>query len=251
VVDRQTRLVQTPSAFVLGPLDDLALRTAAALARPGDQITVLSAGPPAAESFAQTLAQKPVQRVVLVSHPVLAGVDYYGTARVLAAALERIGFDLVLAGDYSPDDERGAVGPATAALLDLPHLTGVERVERVATTTSDERLPQRGAILADRRAGVLAQRARVSLPAVITLTSSGPATREPNGDATGHDAAVTGEPRVELLDLAELGLAPNDLAGRGQPLTYAPTRRAPRRGGAEVLPDAEALLARLRTDGLL
>lgn len=58
-------------------------------------------------------------------------LDYLGIARVLAEAVRGAGPRLVLCGDQSESHRRGAVGPAVAELLGLPHLSGVQAVDVV------------------------------------------------------------------------------------------------------------------------
>lgn len=60
---------------------------------------------------------------VLVSDPELAGSCTLGTIRVLAAALRRLEFDLVLAGADTADGATGVVGAGVAAMLGLPYLS--------------------------------------------------------------------------------------------------------------------------------
>src|SRR5581483_9414943 len=49
--------------------------------------------------------------------------------RALAAAIRRIGFDLILCGKYATDAETAQVPPMLAELLDLPQVTGVTQIE--------------------------------------------------------------------------------------------------------------------------
>jgi electron transfer flavoprotein alpha subunit len=54
-----------------------------------------------------------------------AGADTLATARALALACQREGYDLILCGRHSTDAETGQVGPEIAELLDIPQVTGV------------------------------------------------------------------------------------------------------------------------------
>ena len=60
---------------------------------------------------------------VLVTDPALAGADEWATARVLAAALDKLAPDVALMGMAS-DDARGSLVPgAVAAMRDVPLLS--------------------------------------------------------------------------------------------------------------------------------
>lgn len=83
---------------------------------------------------------------VLVTDPVLAGSCAVGTTRVLAAALRKLEFDLVLAGVDSSDGGGGIVSAGVAALLGLPYLSYASailpegdrvRVHRISPTGYD------------------------------------------------------------------------------------------------------------------
>ena len=59
----------------------------------------------------------------------IAGTDAIGTSLVLAKAIEKIGFDLVLCGMASTDGTMGVVPAMLAERLGLPQVTLASRVE--------------------------------------------------------------------------------------------------------------------------
>lgn len=89
----------------------------------GGEVVVLCMGPASAsESIRRALAMG-ADRAVHVSDPALGGSDAIGTARVLAAALKKIGYDLVLFGSAAADAYGGVVPAAVAELLGAPLLS--------------------------------------------------------------------------------------------------------------------------------
>jgi electron transfer flavoprotein beta subunit len=68
-------------------------------------------------------------KAILVSDPVLAGSDALGTAKVLAAAIARLGPDLVLAGTESTDGYVGTTPVQVAELLGWPSVSFAKHVE--------------------------------------------------------------------------------------------------------------------------
>ena len=69
-------------------------------------------------------------KAVLVSDPELPGSDALTTAKVLAAAVERLGgADLIIAGTESTDGYTGTVPEQIAELLGLPSVTFAKHVE--------------------------------------------------------------------------------------------------------------------------
>lgn len=84
----------------------------------------------AAESLRTALAMG-ADRGIHVSDAAIDPRDELGWARVAAAAIRRdqTGFDLVLIGKQTIDNDAGESGPALAELLDLPHLGAVGFLE--------------------------------------------------------------------------------------------------------------------------
>ena len=88
----------------------------------GGEVVVLTMGPPSArEALVYCLALGADRGIHLVDRA-FAGADTLATARVLARALTREGYDLVLCGRASVDAETAQVGPEVAELLDLPQV---------------------------------------------------------------------------------------------------------------------------------
>jgi electron transfer flavoprotein beta subunit len=65
----------------------------------------------------------------LVDDPSLAGSDSLGTARVLAAVIEDLDYDIILCGKQGVDDDYGLVGSSLAGLLGIPQITIVIKLE--------------------------------------------------------------------------------------------------------------------------
>ena len=82
----------------------------------------------APETMRKALAMG-AHRGVLVTDPALAGSCVLSTMRVLAAALQTLEFDLVLAGVDTSDGQAGVVPAGVAALLGLPYLSYAARIE--------------------------------------------------------------------------------------------------------------------------
>ena len=142
------RLDRAATEAVVNPLDEYAIEQALRLKEAGsvDEIVYLSMGPePAAEALRRALAMGG-DSGVLVTDPALTGADEWVTARVLAAALDRLAPEVSLMGMAS-DDARGSLVPgAVAAIRGLPLLSygselrlegAVARVRRLNATGFD------------------------------------------------------------------------------------------------------------------
>ena len=103
------------------PADESALEWALqAKSALGGSVTALSMGPKRAESTLREALARGADRAVLLSDPRFAGADSLVTARCLAAAVGKLGADLIVCGRRAADGETGQVGPMLAALLDIP-----------------------------------------------------------------------------------------------------------------------------------
>ena len=128
--DPETRRLKREGVpLQLNPFDRRAVLEATRLRQElGGSITVLSMGPPQTADALRECLSLGIDRAIHLCDRAFAGADTLATARALARALERIGFDLVLAGRFTIDSETGQVGPEVAALLDVPLLGGVRRL---------------------------------------------------------------------------------------------------------------------------
>jgi electron transfer flavoprotein beta subunit len=124
------RLDRAASPAVINGNDEYTLEAALQLIDAhGGEVTLLAMAPASgAETLRKGLAMG-AARGVLVTDPALAGSDVWSTARVLAAALKEMEFDLVLAGFDTSDGVGGVVGAAVATLLKLPYLSSAAKIE--------------------------------------------------------------------------------------------------------------------------
>lgn len=209
-LDPETRrLVRDGVPALINPFDRRAVLEATRLRTEAGagSITVLSMGPPQAEAALRECLGLGVDRAVLLCDAGFAGADTLATARALADAIRKIGFDLVLAGRYSIDSETGQVGPEIAALLEVPLLSGVRRLAIEAP--SDE---SRGVSVECEGDDGYSEIA-AALPAVVTCTDRWKS-RIPR--VLPDDAAAASD-RLEIWGVADLGGAPERYGSSGSP----------------------------------
>jgi electron transfer flavoprotein beta subunit len=118
------RLDRAAAEAIVNPLDEYAIEQALRLKEAGkvEEVVYLSMGPEgAAEAVRRALAMGG-DSGVLVTDDALTGADEWVTARVLAAALDKLAPDVSLMGMAS-DDARGSLVPgAVAAIRGVPLL---------------------------------------------------------------------------------------------------------------------------------
>jgi electron transfer flavoprotein alpha subunit len=109
----------------------------------GGEVTVATMGPPQARDALLEALLMGADRAIHIQDNRLAGSDTLITARVLAAAARKIGFDVIFCGQHSTDSETGQVPPELAEILGIPVATSVFRLEYLdgrvrATCETDE-----------------------------------------------------------------------------------------------------------------
>ncbi len=109
----------------LSELDEYAAEQALRVVESGSgwELTYLSMGPAGAAEALRKALSMGGDAAVHVSDEALHGSDAFGTSLVLAAAVERIGFDLVVTGMASTDAGMGVVPALVAERLGVPAVT--------------------------------------------------------------------------------------------------------------------------------
>ena len=203
--------------------DEYALEAALKLvaAAPEGDVTVLSMAPASAPETLRKALAMGANRGVLVTDPGLVGSDAVSTARVLAAALRELEFDLVLAGVDTSDGVGGTVPSAVAVHLGLPFLSYAARIEPDgAGTVRVRRISPTGYDLLE-----------AATPALISCTQVLGEPRYPT--LKGIMAARSKE--IVSRSLADLGVDPSTVGAGASTTTVLGTRTPPTRGATQVV----------------
>lgn len=119
--------------LVINPWDEYAVEAALqqAEAHNGDVSAISIGGENAKEALKHALAMG-CNEAILISDPALAKADSQATARVLAAAIQKIGeVDLAFLGRQAIDSDTGLTAAQTARVLGWPALTLVSSIDAV------------------------------------------------------------------------------------------------------------------------
>jgi len=124
------RLARAATPAVVNANDEYALEAALKLTEThgGEVVLVTMAGSAAPETLRKALAMGATSGV-LVTDDALGGSDAGSTARVLAAAVKDLEYDLLLAGADTSDGGAGVVPAGVATLLGLPYLSYAAKIE--------------------------------------------------------------------------------------------------------------------------
>jgi len=212
-------LVREGVEGALDPGDEYAIEAALRLIEAhGGDVSLVSMGPEVAAAGLRKGFSMGASAGVLVSDPALRGADVLATAKVLAAAVARSPFDLVLTGVESTDGYTGTLPMAVAELLGVPSATFARKIE-----------VEDGALRVERQTEAGYDVVTCPLPAVATVTGSG---AEPRYPTLKGIMAAKSKP-LEQLSLVDLGLSGADVAPT-QSVTAV--SEAPEKSAGTVLP---------------
>jgi electron transfer flavoprotein beta subunit len=180
--------------LVINPWDESAVEAALQQAKdPGGTVTVISMGKSdETEALKHALAMG-CNEAVLVSDPVLAGSDNVAVARVLAAAIQKVGdAGLVFFGKQAVDSDTGTLSSQVSRVLGWPALTLVSAISELSADK----------IKADRAIEEGRQVVESKLPAVVSVVKDYGEPRYPS--FMGIRKAARAE--IPVWDLGELGI---------------------------------------------
>lgn len=134
-IDPMTKALKREGAeSMINPYDMHALEEALRTReRFGGSITVITMGPPQAETALREALGYGVDDAILLSDMAFAGADTLATSYALAMAINKLGrFDIVFCGKQTMDGDTGQVGPGLAEMLGIPCLTNVSAVNKLS-----------------------------------------------------------------------------------------------------------------------
>lgn len=154
-------LIREGVKSIINPFDMYAIEEAVRLKeRFGGRVTVLTMGPPQADSALREALSMGADEGILVCDRAFAGSDTWATSYTLSAAIKKIGaFDLIICGKQASDGDTAQVGPGISAHLNVPQVTYVKKIEEVKDKLARvERMTEEGFEIIE-----------VPLPALITV----------------------------------------------------------------------------------
>lgn len=186
------------------------------------EVTLVSMVPNGEVSGLRTALAMGAAKAVLVTDDALAGAGALDTAKVLAAAIGRNDFDLVLAATESSDGYTGTVPEQVAALLGLPSVTFAKEVRVDDGTLRVQRQTEEGY-----------EDVECPLPALVTVTAG---VVEPRYPSFKGIMAAKSKP-VDQVTLSDLGIDAATVGAAGSGQAILAVDRAEERQAGEVVED--------------
>ena len=212
---------------ILSELDEYAVEEALTLAEaiPDTTVTALTVGPEQATDALRKALQMGATDATHVVDDALHGSDALATSLVLAKALERLGYDLILTGMASTDGGMSVVPAMLAERLGIPQVTfagsltvdgSVVRIEREGDTSTEV--------------------VEASLPALVSVTDQ---INDPRYPSFKGIMAAKKKP-VQTWSLADLGVEPGDVGlAAAWSAVDTVTARPPREAGQIVTDEGD------------
>jgi electron transfer flavoprotein beta subunit len=189
--------------------------------RVGGSVTVASIGSPEAEEVVRREMAMGAHQGLLLTDPAFEGSDGRGMAAVLAAAVRKGKYDLVLTGAQA-DDGAAQVGGMVAALLDWPYASLVNLIE----------VKEGGMLRIGREIeGGNQEISEIQMPCVLSIQTGINEPRYVGIRGIRKVASV----EIPVMKAADLGLTAADLGRAGARVKRADYFVPPAVAGAEIL----------------
>lgn len=183
------------------------------------KVTVITMGPPQAESALREAISMGADDAVLLSDRAFAGADTWATAFTISKAIAKIGADIIICGKQAIDGDTAQVGPEMAEFLDIPHIAYVRKIEDIKPDSIKvQRMMDEGYDIVES-----------SLPVLLTVVKELNQPRLPS--LKGKMAAKKAE--IKKLGHKELEIDEKDTGLKGSPTQvkniFAPEARSERK----------------------
>lgn len=186
------------------------------------EVVVITMGPAGANDVLRKSLAMGADSAVHVIDDSLAGADLSWTATVLAAAVKRTGFDVLVAGNESTDGRGGVVPSMIAELLGVPQVTFLNSVEIAEGKVTGERRNEHGSVMVS-----------ASTPVVVSVTESSNEPRFPNFKGI---MSAKKKP-LETITVADLGI---DFSGLGTSVVVTTAAKPAREAGKKIVDEGNA-----------
>ncbi|MGW1379370.1 electron transfer flavoprotein subunit beta/FixA family protein [Streptomyces sp. NPDC002446] len=209
---------------LLSELDEYAVEQALQIKEAADdaEITVLTVGPEDANDALRKALSMGADKAVHVEDDDLHGTDALGTSLVLAKAIEKTGYDLVVCGMASTDGTMGVLPALLAERLNVPQVTQLSEV-----SVAD------GKVTGRRDGDSASEQLEAALPAVVSVTDQSGEARYPSFKGI---MAAKKKP-VESLDLDDLDIDADEVGLEGSWTKVEDATERPARTAGTIVTD--------------
>lgn len=216
----------------MNPFDEIAVEEAVRMKEKkiASELIAVSCGPAQSQETIRTALAMGIDRGIHVeiSGAELNTLQPIHVSKIIAKIAQDEKVDLVIVGKQAIDDDCNQTAQMTAAILDWPQAVFASKIEKAGDELTVTREIDGGLeVIKVKSPAVVSADLRLNEPRYATLPNIMKAKKKPIKKVTPKDLGIDISPRIEILSVAD-----------------PPTRQA----GA-VLPDVDALVAKLKEGG--
>jgi electron transfer flavoprotein beta subunit len=209
--------------WIINPYDEFAVEEALRIKEAhGGSVTIVSLGPEKAVEAIRTALAMGADKGVLINDSAAERYDSLNIARILAAAIKEVPFDLIIAGQRAVDNDNFQVGAATAEFLSIPHISMVIKQEIIDSKIRCHKTVEGGTVEIE-----------VPIPVLFT-TQRG--LNEPRYASLPGIMKAKKKP-IDIKTIADLGLDADQI---GKPLTRIIALKPPPERKAGIMIEGES-----------
>ena len=190
---------------IINPDDKTAIEAALQLKEKcGATVTVITMGPSQAEKALREALAMGADEAFLLTDRAFAGSDTLATSTILAAAIKKLGADVVFYGRQAIDGDTAQVGPQISEHLDIPQITYAAAIDYNA---------DHGSLIVKRQFEDRYQTLEVKGQCLITILSTLDTPRYMNV----WDIIAQDEKEIGIITFADIEVDPAAIGLKGSP----------------------------------
>ena len=190
---------------IINPDDKTAIEAALQLKEKcGATVTVITMGPSQAEKALREALAMGADEAFLLTDRAFAGSDTLATSTILAAAIKKLGADVVFCGRQAIDGDTAQVGPQISEHLDIPQITYAAAIDYNA---------DHGSLIVKRQFEDRYQTLEVKGQCLITILSTLDTPRYMNV----WDIIAQDEKEIGIITFNDIEVDPAEIGLKGSP----------------------------------
>jgi electron transfer flavoprotein beta subunit len=190
---------------IINPDDKTAIEAALQLKEKcGATVTVITMGPSQAEKALREALAMGADEAFLLTDRAFAGSDTLATSTILAAAIKKLGADVVFCGRQAIDGDTAQVGPQISEHLGIPQITYAAAIDYNA---------EKGSLIVKRQFEDRYQTLEVKGQCLITILSTLDTPRYMNV----WDIIAQDEKEIGIITFADIEVDPAAIGLKGSP----------------------------------
>ena len=217
-------LIRDGVPSIMNPEDKHALEGALQLKETnGAKVTVISMGLPMAKAVLREALCMGADEAILLTDRCLGGADTLATSKALAGVIEKLDFDIVLAGRQAIDGDTAQVGPEIAEHLNIPQVTYVQDVKVEGDSLIVQRALEDGY-----------QVVEVKTPCLLTAIEELNEARYMNI----ADIFATNDDQIKVMTADDIDVDKEELGLKGSPTKVKKSMTKEVKGAGEIVREA-------------